>query len=216
MNGVRLRLIKTNANGVAITINDVMNVEKDKCYKYYTRNVRPHIKELFPAGRDGYSIINGIVLQEGNRDHNLMFHEMLKKFVRFGSLKNTSPEFKTRLYETFLQESKTTTDFGQFFTPRKVVSAIHDMAGVDNFTSGKVICDPASGVGGFVLEQMARDLDAQWTADGKKLTPFHEWHAFELVPKTAILAKANALVYCGDLLADQPSRISRLRKKLHF
>lgn len=78
---------------------------------------------------DGYSVINGIVLQKENRDHNIIFHELLKKFVRFGSLKNTDPEFKTRLYETFLQESDTTSTYGQFFTPRKVVGSVHDMAG---------------------------------------------------------------------------------------
>ena len=209
-----LGLIKTNSDGVAIRVNDVLSVEKDKCFRFYTQNVRPYIKTLFPAGKDGLSIINGIVLQDANRDHNLMFHEMLKKFVRFGPLKDTAPEFKTRLYETFLQESKTTTSFGQFFTPRKVVGAIHDMAGIDRLTSGKVICDPASGVGGFVLEQMARNLDSQWPADGNKLAALHEWHAYEIVPKTAILAKANALVYCGDLLADQPSRVKSFARWL--
>jgi len=84
-----LGLIKTNDSGVRITVGDLLAVEKGKCYKYYKDHIRPHIKKLFPAGTDGYSIINGIVLEATNRDHNLMFYEMLKKFVRFGSLKNT-------------------------------------------------------------------------------------------------------------------------------
>ncbi|MFX9427831.1 hypothetical protein ABTO29_17805, partial [Acinetobacter baumannii] len=73
------------------------------------KNIRPYIKHLFPEGEDGLSIINGIVFQPTNKDHNYIFHELLKKFIKFGSLKNTDPEFKTKLYESFLQESDTTT-----------------------------------------------------------------------------------------------------------
>lgn len=54
---------------------------------------------------------------------------------------------------------------------------------------------------------MARNLDAQWQCVGNQLTPIHQWHASEIVIKTAILAKANALVHCGDLLAQQPGRL---------
>ena len=39
------------------------------------------------------------------------------------------------------------------------------------------------------------------------MAPVHHWHAQEVVSKTAILAKANALVHCGDLLAQHPARI---------
>lgn len=210
-----LGLLKKDKNGADVSLAHVMGIDREISYRCYDSTIRPHIKELFPAGRDGYSIINGIVLQASNRDHNIIFHEILKKFIKFGTLKNTEPEFKTRLYESFLQESKTTTTFGQFFTPRKVVSAIHDMARVDALPSGKEICDPASGVGGFVLEQMARDLDAQWKLVGNRMMPTHCWHAYDMVPKTAILAKANALVHCGDLLADQPARIKSFAKWLN-
>lgn len=202
-----LGLMRKDSKGRDVSLDYLLKLNRDEVLKEYFDVVRPYIKELFPAGSDGYSIINGIVLQKQNRDHNIIFHELLKKFVRFGSLKNTDPEFKTRLYETFLQESDTTNTFGQFFTPRKVVGAVHDMAGIGAMSAGKSICDPAAGVGGFVLEQMARDLDAQWTMKKNAMTPKHAWHSFELIPKTAILAKANALVHCGDLLAEQPARI---------
>lgn len=198
----------TTANGVDVSFSNLVdNVPADQSFVYYEKNIRPHIKTLFPNGPDGYSVINGIVIQASNRDHNLIFHEILKKFRKFGTLRNTSPEFKSRLYESFLQESKTTTTFGQFFTPRKIVSAIHDMASVNTLTAGQKICDPASGVGGFILEQMARDLDAQWNKFGNSISTIHEWKGFELVPKTAILAKANALVHCGEMLASQPARV---------
>lgn len=210
-----LGLMKKTDAGQDVSIDYVLALDKNHCFAYYWGTVRPFIKKLFPAGSDGHSIINGTVLQSTNRDHNFIFHELLKKFVKFGSLKNTDPEFKTRLYESFLQESDTTTTFGQFFTPRRIVGAIHDMAQINKLPHGRSICDPASGVGGFVLEQMARDLDSQWSLTGDKVEPVHSWHAFEIVPKTAILAKANALVHCGDLLANQPARIESFAKWLN-
>lgn len=210
-----LGLMNKNNQGQDVSIGYILGLDKSHCYKYYSATVRPFIKELFPQGPDGYSIINGIVLQPTNRDHNLIFHTLLEKFIRYGSLKNTSPSFKTNLYESFLQESDTTTTFGQFFTPRKVVGAIHDMAQIDKLTHGLTICDPACGVGGFLLEQMARDLSSQWTMSGNTVKPVHKWRGLEIVPKTAILAKANALVHCGDLLANQPGRIKSFAKWLN-
>ena len=210
-----LSLLNRNSYGADVSLDYVLSLPKDVCYRYYWDTVRPHIKLLFPDGDDGYSIINGIVLQPLNRDHNIIFHEIMKKFVNFGTLKNTESDFKRRLYESFLKESKTTSMFGQFFTPRNVVSAIHDMAEIDKLTPGKSICDPASGVGGFVLEQMARDLSAQWELKSKKMEPVHKWYAWEIVPKTSILAKANALVHCGDYLAEQPNRIPSFAKWLN-
>lgn len=205
----------TNEDGNEVSIEYLMTREKDKAFTYYNKNVRPYIKSIFKAGSDGYGIIEGTVLQAKNRDHNIIFHEILKKFIKFGSLRNTDKEFKTKLYESFLQESKTTTSFGQFFTPRKIVATIYDMAGVDELPAGMKICDPASGVGGFVLEQMARDLAGQWDLSGNEMKPIHNWMAYDIVPKTTMLAKANALVYCGDLLADQPGRLPSFAKWLN-
>ena len=205
----------TNEDGNEVSIEYLMTREKDKAFTYYNKNVRPYIKSVFKAGSDGYGIVEGTVLQAKNRDHNIIFHEILKKFIKFGSLRNTDKEFKTKLYESFLQESKTTTSFGQFFTPRKIVATIYDMAGVEELPAGMKICDPASGVGGFVLEQMARDLAGQWDLSGNEMKPIHNWMAYDIVPKTTMLAKANALVYCGDLLADQPERLPSFAKWLN-
>jgi type I restriction-modification system DNA methylase subunit len=210
-----LKLLKTDDIGRQVSLEYVMTLEREKSYTYYYEVIRPYIKKLFPAGKDGYSIINGIVLQKNNRDHNFIFYEIMKKFNRFGSLKNTDSDFKRRLYESFLKQSKTTSTFGQFFTPRVIVSAIHDMADIENLPHGRKICDPASGVGGFILEQMARDLSSQWTLKAKNMKSVHSWSAFEKIPKTSILAKANALVHCGDYLADQPTRIKSFSKWLN-
>ncbi len=210
-----LALLKHSDTGADVSLTYVLTLPKEKAYAYYWEQVRPYVKKLFPQGPDGYSIINGIVLQPSNRDHNIIFHEIMRKFVRFGTLRNTESDFKRRLYESFLKESKTTSSFGQFLTPRKIVSAIHDMAEVERLTPDKEICDPAAGVGGFVLEQMARDLGAQWTLAGSKMKATHNWHAWEILPKTSILARANALVHCGDCLSDRPARIKSFAKWLN-
>ena len=210
-----LGLLVSDENGNDVSLSHVMTIEKSKSYRYYYTTVREHIKKLFPAGSDGYSIINGIVLNMTNVDHNIIFHEIMKKFIIFGSLKNTDPSFKSKLYESFLQESKTTSTFGQHFTPRTIVAAIHEMANVDALSSGKKICDPACGVGGFILEQMAKDLSAQWILKDNEMEPMHDLRAYDIVPKTIILAKANALVHCGDYLADQPSRITSFARWLN-
>ncbi|MCA8919370.1 MAG: N-6 DNA methylase, partial [Planctomycetes bacterium] len=202
-----LGLMRRAGDGSDISLQYLLQLLKDRCYSYYTTHAREEIKRLFPPGADGYSVINGIVLQDSNVDHNIIFHELLQKFARFGSLRNTDSDFKRRLYESFLQESRTTQMFGQFLTPRVIVSAIYDMANVRDLPSGQNICDPASGVGGFVLEEMARDLQDQWTARANTIRPVHSWHAWEVVPKTSILAKANALVHCGDFLAEYPARV---------
>ena len=210
-----LALMKRSTSGADVSLKYVMTLPKEQAYAYYWEQVRPHIKKLFPQGPDGYSIINGIVLQATNRDHNIIFHEIMRKFIRFGTLRNTESDFKRRLYESFLKESKTTSSFGQFLTPRRVVSAIHDMAQIERLTPGKDICDPAAGVGGFILEQMARDLSAQWNLTGNKMKPAQNWYAWEILPKTSILARANALVHCGDCLSDRPARIKSFAKWLN-
>ena len=202
-----LGLIGTGLFGEDISLDYILGLSQDKCYEYYYNHVRGYVRQLFPPGDDGYSVINGIVLQPSNRDHNIIFHELMLKFQRFGSLRNTESDFKRRLYESFLQESKTASTFGQFFTPRKIVAAIYEMADIAGLTPGKDICDPAAGVGGFVLEQMAQDLASQWQFRGSKMKSVHNWHAWERVDKTSILAKANALVHCGSLLADRPKRV---------
>jgi len=210
-----LKLLKNDSKGNNVSLEYVMTLDKDKTFKYYFENIRPFIKQLFPPGEDGYSIINGIVLQHTNVDHNIIFHEILNKFIKFGKLTNTDTDFKRRLYESFLKQSKTVSSFGQFFTPRAIVSAIHDMAEIDNLSSDKQICDPASGVGGFILEQMARDLSAQWELNKNTMKCIHKYYALEKISKTSILAKANALVHCGDYLSEQPSRIKSFSKWLN-
>lgn len=82
-----LRLLKKDDKGADISLEYVMGLEKEKSYAYYWETVRPYVKKLFPSGKDGYSIINGIVLQSTNRDHNIIFYEIMRKFITGCSLK---------------------------------------------------------------------------------------------------------------------------------
>lgn len=74
-----LGLMTTNAQGVNVAFGHLASgIPIQQCFAYYEANVRPHIKTMFPAGPDGVSVINGIVMQSSNRDHNIIFHEILK------------------------------------------------------------------------------------------------------------------------------------------
>ncbi len=74
-----------------------------------------------------------------------LFVNSLKKYDAFGTLKNIRKDFKTKLFETFLKESKEKNKLGQYLTPRKVVKAIVNMAGADKLPDGTKICDPFCG-----------------------------------------------------------------------
>ena len=68
----------TTVNGIDVSFTNLVdNVPADQSFAYYEKNIRTHIKSLFPNGPDGYSIINGIVIQASNRDHNLIFQEFI-------------------------------------------------------------------------------------------------------------------------------------------
>ena len=73
----------TTEDGSEISIEYLMTKEKTKTFSYYKSHVRPYIQGIFKAGNDGYGIIEGDVLQANNRDHNIIFHEILKKFIKF-------------------------------------------------------------------------------------------------------------------------------------
>lgn len=114
--------------------------------EYYAKICRPHIRELFPKGDDGTTIINGTIFVDKNGDPVLsqsnLFKTSLEKYKSFGNLRNIKKEFKTKLFETFLKQSHDKSRLGQFFTPRKVVKAITQMADFDKIQDNARICDP--------------------------------------------------------------------------
>ena len=195
----------------------------DEVLKYYVKNCREEINNQFPKGDDGTTIINGTIFVDEKGDANttqsFLFKETIKKFkdfeIEFGkfSTHNIDKDFKTKLYEAFLKQTAGIKALGQYFTPRKVVRAIVEMSGVQDFRGGESICDPFCGVGGFVLEPLNMPERAEdfRPRNGKVNSPiFYRGYdkGFEKdEERTIILAKANMLIYLAELVAE--SKLTR-------
>lgn len=182
--------------------------------RHYAKNTRDKIRELFPAGKDKTTIINGTIFVDKNGNpvdsQANLFKNSLKKYEAFGSLKHVKKEFKTKLFETFLKQSKDKSRLGQFFTPRKVVRAIVDMADVENLQEGSRFCDPFCGVAGFLCEPLLKPIRKNdFLPKNKKIKPKIIYQGFdkgqdEDEERTIILAKANMLIYLSEILEEYP------------
>ncbi len=89
-----------------------------------------------------------------------------------------------------------------------MVRAIVEMA-KSEIEKGKKICDPACGVGKFLLEPLATRLDELYKIDKKGIHPQITIEGFDKgfdrdEQKTIILAKANMLIYFSDLIKENP------------
>lgn len=188
---------------------------------FYAKNTRTRIYKLFPPGDDDTTIINGTIFVNENNEPNLsqsiLFQrslDHLQKYTEeFGSLTKIDKQFKTKLYESFLQQEVEA--LGQYFTPRRVVQSVIRMAGLDSPTfqfTGIRICDPFCGVGGFPLEilNLNESMRLSYTpgSGGNIRQPF-VMHGFDKGferddERTIILAKANMLIYLAELLFANP------------
>lgn len=178
----------------------------------YAKNIRPKIKSLFPkCEKDSTTIINGTILVSKDETavagYSAVFKKILQRFEDFGPLSNIDRDFKSRLFETFLKESISKKNWGQYFTPLKVVRAMVDMADV---CPGMSLCDPACGVGKFLLEPVAKNIDRYFEVKNGRLISHINLTGFDKgfdreEQKTIILAKANMLIYMAELLRDNPS-----------
>jgi type I restriction-modification system DNA methylase subunit len=183
--------------------------------EHYARTCREEIRNLFEAGDDGTTIINGTIFV--NKDGSpvlsqaTLFKDTIEKYAKFGDLKNIEKGFKTKLFETFLKQSKDKSKLGQFFTPRKVVKGIVEMADVDK---AEFICDPFCGVGGFLLEpfQISQNLKNKFSPKNNKINPPVKLLGYDTgredndeQKRTIILAKANMLIYLSDLVEKNPT-----------
>ena len=188
---------------------------------FYAKNTRKRIYQLFPAGNDGTTIINGTIFVSEDGDANpsqaILFERSLEHLSKygeeFGSLTKIDKQFKTKLYESFLKQEVEA--LGQYFTPRRVVQSMIRMGGLDapSFQfDGKRLCDPFCGVGGFPLEllNMNEMMIECYRPDarGRITLPF-ALHGFEKGferddERTIILAKANMLVYLAEILFANP------------
>lgn len=184
---------------------------------HYAKIVRPRIRELFPKGSDGTTIINGTIFVNEKGDPNVtqssLFVQVLEDFQDFdnmhGSMKNIDRQFKTRLYESFLRQSAGIKALGQYFTPRNVVQTMVRMSKADQLPTGSRIADPFCGVGGFILETIAEypRILKQFEPVNKSISPGLHFRGYDKGSdekddeRTIILAKANMLIYFSELLA---------------
>ena len=182
--------------------------------EYYAKNIRPKIKDLFPRNEtDKTTIINGTIFisndEKAVKGYSTVFKKVLGKFNDYGKLEHIDYDFKSKLFESFLKESISKKNWGQFFTPLKIVKAVVEMAKED-IKIGAKICDPACGVGKFLLEPIVTKLSQFYEIKNNKLNPKITIHGFDKgfdkdEQKTIILAKANMLIYLSDLIRDYPS-----------
>lgn len=189
------------------------NSEIDVLNTYLSDNgARAKMKELFPAGLDGTGIINGNVFHEDDGDAKI-FRALLETFKNYedenGKFINISKDFKSQLFECFLKQDSDSKNMGQFFTPLKIVSNMVRMVDVKR---GMKICDPACGVGKFLLEAVGDRIGEFYNYDSKNknfvsevcLTGYDKYSE-DNGDKTIILAKANALIYFSKMISENSS-----------
>lgn len=185
--------------------------------EHYANISRKKIREMFPPGADGTTIINGTIFVNEKGQPNLaqarLFAEVIDHLQDYsekhGSFRNIDREFKTRLYESFLRQEAGVKSLGQYFTPRTVVRAMVEMSAASTLQPGARICDPFCGVGGFVLETIADNphIYKEFEPRNGIVSPRYILRGYDKGTdekedeRTIILAKANMLIYFSDLLA---------------
>ena len=79
--------------------------DNEKVLNHYVSICRKRILGLFDKGEDGTTIINGTIFVTKDDKpvftQATLFKETIKKYEKFGNLKNIKKEFKTKLFETF-------------------------------------------------------------------------------------------------------------------
>ncbi|CCX37376.1 type I restriction-modification system methyltransferase subunit [Clostridium sp. CAG:1013] len=188
----------------------------------YLEGPRAQMKMLFPDGEDGTTIVNGQIFHvkkgvDGHYieedAHAMCFKNIMDEFYSYekenGKFINISKDFKSKLFETFMKNSDDKSDMGQFFTPLKIVREMVNMVTISN---GMKICDPASGVGKFLLEAAA---NVPFEMKNGQINSGVELYGFEKQMSgkddiTTILAKANMLIYFSKLFKDN-SNISEVQ-----
>ena len=180
----------------------------------YASVIRPKIKMLFPENpTDKTTIINGTIFvskdQKAVKGYSSVFKKVLEKFNVYGKLEHIDCDFKSQLFESFLKESISKKNWGQYFTPLRVVRAIVEMARAE-IKPGVAICDPACGVGKFLLEPIAPRLGELYEIRKNNITPKLVIRGFDKgfdaeEQKTIILAKANMLIYFSELIKENPN-----------
>ena len=209
-----LKILREDDKGNKIYFDYIFSLEPDKAFKNYSANARPYLKVMFPESKDDHTtIINGTVLNPNVPEHSNVFHKILKKFNDFGEMTNVDPAFKSKVFEAYMKEDISKKNWGQYFTPRKIVDAIIEISDIDRLPENAEICDPACGVGGFILEPMKvknNGVSFYYKVNGNKIKGRNRFigydKGFEREEQlTIILAKANMLIFLSELLKNNPS-----------
>ena len=210
-----LDIIHYTDDGIDISFFATLDKGKNSCLKFYTKNVRPYIKKIFPPSSDDETtIINGLSLKT-DRNQDELFYKILFDFKEFGSLKGVSVEFKSSLFEEFLKGSNGIKLMAQFFTPRNIVRAIVDMAQVYCMTEGQSICDPACGVGGFIQESIIRRNVKEEFCIDKEFSSTLKYYGQDLDQHTIILAKASLTVLLSDYISEYRNDVSKIAEYIN-
>lgn len=191
-------------------ISNVSN--EDVLLSKYARDIRREIKELFPEDEtDCTTIINGTIFvnedtQDGITGYGKIFKNILEMFKDV-ELKNIDKDFKSKIFEVFFKKDSQKGGMGQYFTPLKVVQQIVNMADIK---PGMRICDPACGVGKFILDAVSRDMNKFYKIENGKLIQNITIEGFDKgftkeSERTIILAKANMMIYFSDLIKENQS-----------
>lgn len=127
---------------------------------------RHPLNTLFDQTKDAYEDDNIFDGDEEIRLRPATGREIVKLLERY-NLSDTSEDIKGIAFERFLGRTFRG-EIGQFFTPRTIVEFMIRMV---EPKEGEVICDPASGSGGFLIrffeivrEKILADADAQYQA----------------------------------------------------
>lgn len=194
---------------------------ENEVLEHYADTIRKKIKDLFPENpADKTTIINGTIFvskdQKAVKGYSTTFHTVLEKFNKYGKLEHIDYDFKSQLFESFLKESISKKNWGQFFTPLKVVRSVVEMA-KDEIKDGIKICDPACGVGKFLLEPLVTKFDEYYDISRNDIKPKITIHGFDKgfdkdEQKTIILAKANMLIYFSDLIKENSGLTEKFAK----
>lgn len=201
--------------------NAYLTVTEEEVLYRYLNGARETINLLFPIASDNTTIINGTIFHafkdskggyKCNGTDAKTFHAIMKLFKEYekenGPFLNISPDFKSKLFETFTKQEKTKQNAGKYFTPLKIVQGMVNMVDIEE---GMVICDPACGVGKFLLEAASKLEEPFLLSNGhveKKITligfekEMDEKGATSGYDLTTILAKANTLIYFSNLFKE--------------
>ena len=203
-----LEILDKDDDGISVNFRDIIKLDKTEAFGNYMKAVRPYLKLLFtPSEYDHTTIINGSVLSSDIPKHRLVFYKILKRFESFGEIKSIDPKFKSKVFEEFMKQNVSTKNWGRYFTPRNVIDSMIEMSDIDKLPEGSHVCDPACGVGGFILEPMKvkNNINFYYSIENDKIIPRLNFHGFDKgfekdEQLIIILAKANMLIFLSELL----------------